>query len=159
MTPYFRISLATLLITQNWLDNFGIQRKNTKMQTIPSLNRKECIWNFWNKIQREKFHEHKNSTPCIILDFTKIGLTNFGNNKNVAPFLNSNSLELGLLVLNVVKGFWQDDNHCQDQWNGYAKHEVEGRWHVSRTIPTTKSNAPHRSPLITKHIGSNPNAT
>ena len=69
--------------------------------------------------------------------FNKIGLTNFGNNKNVAPFWIQIHFELGLLFLNVVNGFCKDDNHAQHKRKGYAKHGVEVRWHVSRTNPTS----------------------
>ena len=70
-------------------------------------------------------------------EFYKIGLTNFGNNKNVALFWIQMHFELGLLFLNVVKGIWQDDNHGQAIWNGYAKLEVEVMCHVLRTNPTS----------------------
>ena len=98
---------------------------------------KRVFGDFWEINTRHKIPWTWNSWTLHFSEFYKIGLTNFGNNKNVAPFWIQIHFELGLLFLNVVKGFWKDDNHCQDKWNGYAKHEVEGRWHVSRTISTS----------------------
>ena len=100
------------------------------------INREGSLGNFWAENTRHKIPWTWKTWTLHFSGFYKIGLTNFRNNKNVAPFWIQIHFELGLLFLNVEKEIWKDDNHCHDIWNGYANHEVELRWPVSRTIQT-----------------------
>ena len=51
---------------------FWDAKKITQNANSTFSPKKRGIWNFENKIQRQKFHELKNFTPCIILDFSKL---------------------------------------------------------------------------------------